>query len=191
MTGNGDTELAMLSAELVALTMRDHSALAAEIRTASEKMHRLSRPRNRWFSVLLGATGTAENEARIKDIDHDLDQIATRISHLGEAARGRAIVLRRLSDKAAKVDTNTYIAGMNATFINAAAAKAAVTEDIAADAANRFLTQALPLWRTTRAQGNSQMRQAAGAIEAALDALGTSIERKHAAAPPNPSPGSA
>ncbi len=181
MTGIGDTELAALSAELVALTMRDHSALASEIRTASERMRRLSQPRKRWFSVLIGTASTDENESTIKAIDSDLDNIAERISHLGDAARGRAVVLRRLAEKAAKVDTNTYITGMNATFIKAAAAKAAVTEDIAADAAHRFLTQALPLWRTSRAQGNSQMHQAASAIEAALDAIGTSIQQDQAA----------
>ena len=181
MTGNGDTELSTLSAELVALTLRDHSALEAQLRAASSRMRRVSGPNRRWFSRLLGSALGEPEQSDLDTLDRELNDIAKRIEQLGEDARGRAIVLRRLSEKAAKASTNTYITGMNATFIKAAAAKAAVAEDTAADAAERFLTQALPLWRTTRAHGNRQMRNAANAVEAALDTLGASIEQSRAA----------
>ena len=73
---------------------------------------------------------------------------------------------------------------MSAAFIKATAANAASAEDMAADAANRFLSQALPLWRSTRAHGNRQARQAASAIQSALDALGASIEQCRTARAP-------
>jgi len=181
LTGSGETELAGLSAELVALTLRDHSALTAEIKEAARQMRRLAKPRKRWFSTLVGSTANTADRSAIEAVDRELTRIAERIAQLGEAAIGRSIALHRLSEKAANVDTNTYITGMNATFIKAAAAKAASAEDLAADAAKRFLTQALPLWRTTRAQGNSQMRQAASAIEATLEAVSASIDQSQAA----------
>lgn len=181
VAGNDDTELSRLSAELVALTAREPSQLETQIRAAAEKMRRVSAPRRRWLSALLG-TGALDT-SDLAALDRELDEIATRIEQLGETARGRAIVLRRLSEKAARVDTNTHISGMSAQFIRAAAAKAAVAEDVAGDAADRFLKQALPLWRTTRAHGNRQMRQGADAVEAALDALRTSIEQSRTAAP--------
>lgn len=184
MTDTSDTELARLSAELVALTVRDHSALESEIRVAANRMRHISTPNRRWLAALLGTGSEALDGHGMDVVDRELDEIATRIGHLGEAARGRAVVLRRLAEKAAKANTNTYIKGMNAAFIKAAATKAALAEDMAADAADRFLNQALPLWRTTRAHGNRQMRQAAGAIEAALDTLSVSIEQSRAASAP-------
>ena len=165
MAGNDVTELSRLSAELVALTAREPSQLETQIRAAADKMRRVSAPRRRWLSALLGTGALDTND--LAALDRELDEI----------------VLRRLSEKAARLDTNTHISGMSAQFIRAAAAKAAVAEDVAGDAADRFLKQALPLWRTTRAHGNRQMRQGADAVEAALDALRTSIEQSRTAAP--------
>ena len=184
VAGNDDTELSRLSAELVALTARDHSQLEAQIRAASEKMRRVSAPRGRWFSKLIGTGPDVLDEDELAALDRELDEVASRIKQLGEAASGRAIVFRRLSEKAAGMKTNTHISEMNASFIKAAAAKAAVAEDVAADAADRFLEQALPLWRLTRVRGNRQMRQAATAIGAALDSLGASIDQSRAASTP-------
>lgn len=184
VAGNDDTELSRLSAELVALTARDRSQLEAQIRAASDKMRRISAPRRRWLSKLIGAGPGVFDEADLAALDKELDEVASRIKQLGEAAQGRAIVFRRLAEKAAGMKTNTHISEMNASFIKAAAAKAAVAEDVAADAADRFLQQALPLWRMTRVHGNRQMRQAATAIGAALDALGTSIDQSRSASTP-------
>lgn len=184
VAGNDDTELSRLSAELVALTTRDHSQLEAQMRSASDQMRRIFAPRRRWFSKLIGTGVGFLDEDDLATLDRELDEVATRIKQLGEAARGRAIVLRRLAEKAAGIKTNTHISEMNASFIKTAAAKAAVAEDVAADAADRFLQQALPLWRMTRVHGNRQMRQAATAIGAALDALGASIDQSRAASTP-------
>ncbi|MEO1224790.1 MAG: hypothetical protein AAFX92_11230 [Pseudomonadota bacterium] len=190
VAGNDDTELSRLSAELVALTTREHSPLETQIRAAADKMRHISAPRRLWLSKLLGAGSGVSDEVDLAALDRELDEIATRIKQLGEAARGRAVVLRRLSEKAARLETNTHISEMSARFINAAAAKAAMAENVAADAADRFLTQALPLWRTTRVHGSRQMRQGADTVEAALNALGMSIEesRKAAASARSPEP---
>ena len=182
VAGKDDTELSSLSAELVGLTAREHSQLETQIRAAADKMRRVSARRRRWLSALFGAGAGTLDDDDLAILDRELDEIAARIGQLGETARGRALVLRRLSEKAARLQTNTHISGMSAAFIKAAAAKAAVAEDVAGDAADRFLKQALPLWRTTRAHGNRQMRQGADAVEAALDALGTSMEQSRTAA---------
>ena len=180
VAGNDDSELSRLSAELVALTTRDHSQLEAQMRAASDKMRRISAPRRRWLSKLLGIGAGVLDEDDLAALDRELDEIAIRIQRLGDAARGRAVVLRRLSEKAARLETNTHISDMSADFIKVAAAKAAVAEDVAADAAGRFLNQALPLWRMARAHGNRQVRHAAGAMGAALETLDASIHEGRA-----------